>query len=163
MIFFIQKIMQNIYPTKLVLKLSKATANQIKYWVKVGIVSPERRGKTGFYSLKDIIKLKVLSSLREKGLSLQKIRKGIKNLSEILPNEEDPLSRLLIYTDGIDMIVAEKRTFFSAITRQQYFVFDTEQITAEIITLQKAVVKRTTTLRREKEEKSYEKRVYAVK
>lgn len=154
--------MRNIYSTKLVLTLSKATANQIKYWVKVGIVSPERRGKTGFYSLKDIIQLKVLSSLREKGLSLQKIRKGIKNLSEILPNEEDPLSRLLIYTDGIDMIIAEKGTFFSAITRQQYFVFDTEQIKTEIINLQKAAIKRTTTFSRVKKGKTYEKRMYAV-
>ena len=133
--------MQKIYSTNLVLKLSKATANQIKYWVRIGLVFPEKQGKSYFYSFKDIIQLKVLSSLRNNGLSLQKIRDGLSNLKEILPDDEAPLSRLLIYTDGIDMIVAEKGTFFSAITRQQYFVFDTEQIKAEILDLQRNLFK----------------------
>lgn len=53
----------------------------------------------------------------------------------MLPDDE-PLSRLIIYTDGIDMIVVEKGKYFSAITRQQYFCFDTEQIGAEIFMLQ---------------------------
>ena len=128
--------MNKIYPTNLVRKLTGATFNQIKYWVKINLVSPERDGKFSFYSFKDIVRLRVLVSLRKKGLSLQKVRKGIKNLSKMLPDEE-PLSRLIIYTDGMDMIVVEKGKYFSAITRQQYFRFDTEQIRAEIIKLQK--------------------------
>ncbi len=52
--------------------------------------------------------------------------------------EEEPLSRLIIYTDGVDMIVVEKGKYFSAITRQQYLQFDTEQIGSEIINLQKS-------------------------
>jgi hypothetical protein len=60
---------------------------------------------------------------------------GINRLSEILPDDE-PLSRLVIYTDGVDMIVVEKGKYFSAITRQRYFRFDTEQIGADITELQ---------------------------
>lgn len=59
--------------------------------------------------------------------------------------EHEPLSRLIIYTDGIDMIVVEKGKYFNAITRQQYLRFDTEQIGSEIIRLQnhnRAFVKR---------------------
>ena len=52
----------------------------------------------------------------------------------MLPDDE-PLSRLIIYTDGIDMIVIEKGKYFSAITKQQFFRFDTEEIGAEIIRL----------------------------
>lgn len=131
--------MQNVYPTNLVQKLTGATLNQLKYWVRINLVSPEREGKSSFYSFKDIIKLRVLASLRNKGLSLQKVRKGIRTLSMMLPDDE-PLSRLIIYTDGIDMIVAEKGKYFSAITRQQYLRFDTEQIGAEIVDLQKSDV-----------------------
>jgi DNA-binding transcriptional MerR regulator len=126
--------MDNAYPTSLVRKLTGATPNQLKYWVRINLVFPERQGKASFYSFKDIVKLRVLASLRNKGLSLQKVRKGIENLSEMLPDDE-PLSRLIIYTDGVDMIVAEKGKYFSAITRQQYLRFDTEQIGAEIIRL----------------------------
>lgn len=128
--------MDNAYPTNLVRKLTGATPNQLKYWVRINLVSPEREGKSSFYSFKDIVKLRVLASLRNKGLSLQKVRDGIENLSKMLPDDE-PLSRLIIYTDGVDMIVAEKGKYFSAITRQQYLRFDTEQIGAEIISLQR--------------------------
>ncbi len=129
--------MHNPYSTNLVRKLTGASPNQIKYWVRINLVSPEREGKSSFYSFKDIVKLRVLVSLRNKGLSLQKVRKGIRTLSMMLPDDE-PLSRLIIYTDGIDMIVVEKGKYFSAITRQQYLRFDTEQIGAEIIGLQKS-------------------------
>lgn len=127
--------MQKIYPTNLVQRLTQATINQLKYWVRINLVSPERSGKKAFYSFKDIIKLRVLVALRREGLSLQKVREGIKNLSTLLPNDE-PLSRLIIYTDGADMIVVEKGRYFNAITKQHYFRFDTEEIGAEIINLQ---------------------------
>lgn len=128
--------MNKIYSTNLVQKLTGSTINQLKYWVRINLVSPERDGKFSFYSFKDIVKLRVLVSLRKKGLSLQKVREGIRHLTKMLPDKE-PLSRLVIYTDGMDMIVVEKGKYFSAITRQQYFRFDTEQIGAEIIKLQK--------------------------
>lgn len=79
--------------------------------------------------------MRVLVSLRKKGLSLQQVRKGIKNLKMVLPDKE-PITRLIIYTDGMDMIVVEKGKYFNAITRQQYIRFDTEQIGAQIIKLQ---------------------------
>ena len=128
--------MNKIYSTNLVQKLTGATINQLKYWIRINLVSPERDGKFSFYSFKDIVKLRVLVSLRKKGLSLQQVRKGIKNLTMMLPDEE-PITRLIIYTDGMDMIVVEKGKYFNAITRQQYIRFDTEQIGAEIIKLQK--------------------------
>jgi len=127
--------MQHLYPTKLVQKLTRATNNQLKYWVRTGLVCPARKGKCCFYSFKDIVKLRVLVSLKSKGLSLQKMRIGIENLSTILPDTEH-LSRMVIYTDGMDMIVAEKGKYFSAITKQRYMFFDTEQIGAELVYLQ---------------------------
>jgi DNA-binding transcriptional MerR regulator len=127
---------KKIYPTYLVQKLTGATLNQIKYWVRINLVSPRRDGKSSFYSFKDIVKLRVLVSLRKNGLSLQKVREGIKNLSAMLPDDEH-ISRLIIYTNGADMIVVEKGKYFSALTKQRYFRFDTEQIGAEIINLQR--------------------------
>ncbi|MBN2062961.1 MAG: MerR family transcriptional regulator [Deltaproteobacteria bacterium] len=119
----------------MVIKLTGATANQLKYWGRLDIITPDINGRRAHYSFKDIIKLRVLVSLRKHGLSLQKIRLGISRLSEMLPDDE-PLSRLIIYTDGMDMIIVEKGKYFSAITRQQYFRFDTEEIGAEITELQ---------------------------
>ena len=121
--------------TDLVIKLTKATPNQLKYWNRINLIQPRIESRRAFFSFKDIVKLRVLVSLRKNGLSLQRVRLGIEKLSEILPDEE-PLSHLLIYTDGEDMIVLEKGKYFSAITKQQYFRFDTSQIGADIIRLQ---------------------------
>jgi len=129
--------MEYRYKTDLVTKLTGATSNQLKYWSRIGLVAPEINGRRAHYSFKDIVKLRVLVSLRKNGLSLQKVRLGINRLSEMLPDDE-PLSRLIIYTDGMDMIVVEKGKYFSAITKQQYFRFDTEKIGAEITELLRA-------------------------
>ena len=125
--------MANNYPTRLVRRITKATDNQLKYWVRIGLVAPEKKGKTFFYSFKDIIKLRLLIKLKENGLSLQKIKKGIKKLSEMLPAADDPLAKLVIYTDGVDMLVIEKGNYFSATTMQKYFQFDTTKIKSDII------------------------------
>lgn len=129
------KDMAKAYKTDLVMKLTGATSNQLKYWARIELIAPEINGRRAYYSFKDIVKLRVLVSLRKNGLSLQKVRFGINRLSEILPDDE-PLSRLVIYTDGADMIVVEKGTYFSAITKQRYFRFDTEEIGADIKELQ---------------------------
>lgn len=125
------------YSTKFVRKLTGATENQLKYWVKIRIVTPERIGKTQYYSFREIVKLRVLVQLRQNGLSLQKVRRGIDNLSRILPDSDEPITRLMIHTDGIDMIVVEKGNYFSAITKQQYLTFDTGKIESEMVKLQK--------------------------
>lgn len=122
----------NTYPTKLVSTLTQATENQIKYWVRNGLVCPVKIGKMHFYSFRDIIKLRLIVSLKKDGLSLQKIRKGIENLSKVLPNTDKIITGLVIYTNGIDMIVIEKGKHFSAITNQRYLTIDTEKIKTQI-------------------------------
>ncbi len=128
--------MNTTYPTRLIRKLTRATDNQLKYWVKIGLIHPRKRGKTHYYSFRDIIKLKLIVMLKHKGLSLQKIRKGIQNLSDVLPEADDPLTRLVIFTDGVDMMVNEKGKYFSATTMQRFFRFDTDTISSEILKLQ---------------------------
>lgn len=125
-----------LFPTDLVLRVSGASANQLKYWVKIGLVEPTKDCKKYWYTFRDILKLKVIISLKNNGLSLQTIRKGIDNLAKVLPSGSDPLSRLIIFTDGRDMIVMEKGMYFSATSMQQFFRFDTEQLQATIIRIQ---------------------------
>lgn len=127
--------MTKSFPTKIVLGLTKATENQLKYWVKVQLVSPAKDGKLHYYSFRDIIKLRMVVSLKNQGLSLQKIRSGLRNLSAALPQSDEVLTRLVIYTNGIDMIVYEKGRHFSAITRQRYLSIDTERIQAKILSI----------------------------
>lgn len=125
-----------LFSTDIVVRVTDASANQLKYWVKIGLVSPIKEGKRYLYTFRDIIRIRVVTNLKIKGLSLQKIRKGIDNLTEVLPAEDDPLARLVIFTDGQDMIAMEKGMYFSATSMQQYFRFDLGQLQASILKIQ---------------------------
>ena len=78
--------MAHAYKTDLVMKLTGATSNQLKYWARIGLIAREINGRRARYTFKDIVKLRVLVSLRKNGLSLQKVRLGIHRLSDILPD-----------------------------------------------------------------------------
>lgn len=120
--------MKNLYPTKQVIKVTQITENQLKYWVRTSLVEPIRKSKVCYYTFRDLIKLRMIASLKKEGLSLQKIRKGLINLSEALPASDKHLSRLVVYTNGFDMIVSEKGMHFSAITKQRYLAIDAAKI-----------------------------------
>ena len=132
-----------LFSTDMVLRVTGASVNQLKYWVKIGLVTPIQNGKRYLYSFRDIIRIKVVADLKNKGLSLQKIRKGIDNLAKVLPADDDPLSKLIIFTDGHDMVAMEKGRYFSATSMQRYFQFDIEQLQASIIRFQSDVALKT--------------------
>ena len=128
--------MVKTFDSQLVRRVTGASSNQMKYWVKIGLVVPEKQGKKHYYSFRDVIKLRMIVALKAGGLSLQRIKRGINNLKKVLPQDDDPLPRLTIHTDGQDIIVVEKGTFFSATTRQRLLKFDTAQLQAEIVRFQ---------------------------
>lgn len=121
-----------MYPTRIVTKVTSATLNQIQYWIKEGLLSPTLKGHSYFFSFEDLIRAKMIARLRSKGLSLQRIKLGLSNLKNILDYSDISPERLIIITDGSDLIVSEKNKCFSALTKQSYFQFDTEKIEAEV-------------------------------
>ena len=53
------------------------TPRQLQWWDEQGIVAPARQGHRRLYSAKDLAELAILSDLRRRGFSLQRIRKMI--------------------------------------------------------------------------------------
>jgi DNA-binding transcriptional MerR regulator len=53
------------------------TPRQLQWWDEQGIVVPARQGHRRLYSTKDLAELAILSDLRRRGFSLQRIRKMI--------------------------------------------------------------------------------------
>jgi len=76
----------------------------LDYWDETGIVRPsctpaKGRGSERRYSFHDLLKLSVVKHLREAGLSLQRIRKGLRVLG-CKVGGDDALLRRRLYTDG---------------------------------------------------------------
>ena len=76
--------MQTLYTSNEVLALTGVTARQLQWWDEQGIVVPTHQGHRRLYSLDDLAEVAVLSELRRRGFSLQRMRKVIRFLQREL-------------------------------------------------------------------------------
>jgi DNA-binding transcriptional MerR regulator len=63
-----------------VVALTGITPRQLQWWDERGIVVPAREGHSRVYSLEDLTEVSVICQLRERGFSLQRVRKVIRFL-----------------------------------------------------------------------------------
>lgn len=101
------------FNSKTVSIITGLTQRQIDYWDRTHFVKPSVREASGYgsvrlYSFKDLVQLKVVKTLLDKGISLQKIRKSIWHLKRSMPDIEMPLSDLKFLTDGETIFVLTK-------------------------------------------------------
>ena len=114
-------------------KFTGCTQNQLRYWDKIALIKPSvqssggRPGVRRLYSFRDLIALKVIKSLLESGMSLQRVRRAFEYLRDTQGLNEH-LSSLKLVTDGqsiftickndgeiLDALRQGQMTFFVAI------------------------------------------------
>jgi DNA-binding transcriptional MerR regulator len=116
-------------------RFTGTTGNQLRYWDKIGLVKPGvqatggRPGVRRLYSFRDLIALKVVKSLLDGGMSLQRVRRAYQYLRDNAHLDEH-LSTVKLITDGksifkvardegeiLDMLRQGQMAFFIAIDR----------------------------------------------
>jgi DNA-binding transcriptional MerR regulator len=65
-----------------VMSLTGITARQLQWWDERGIVVPEREGRRRLYSMEDVTEVAVICELRQRGFSLQRVRKVMRFLQK---------------------------------------------------------------------------------
>jgi DNA-binding transcriptional MerR regulator len=114
-------------------RFTGCTGNQLRYWDKIGLVKPTvqstggRPGVRRLYSFRDLVALKVVKSLLDGGMSLQRVRRAFEYLRGSAGLEEH-LSSVKLVTDGqsifkicktdgeiLDALRQGQMTFFVAI------------------------------------------------
>lgn len=63
-----------------VVRLTGITPRQLQWWDERGIVCPRREGHRRIYDFEDLAEVAVISQLRRKGFSLQRIRRVVRFL-----------------------------------------------------------------------------------
>jgi DNA-binding transcriptional MerR regulator len=87
------------------IRFTGCTAHQLRYWDRINLVKPSvqatggRPGVRRLYSFRDLIALKVIRSLLEGGMSLQRVRRAIEYLRKKAALDEH-LSEVKLVTDG---------------------------------------------------------------
>ena len=90
-------------------KIVGLTQRRLAYWDDPTLVRPQGRpargsGSRRLYTLLDVVQLKLILRLRQAGLSLQKIRRALLNLSDLV-DEPAPLAELEVVSDGHRILV----------------------------------------------------------
>ncbi len=94
-------------------RIAGLSYRQLDYWDRTHLIKPslqEARGTSSarLYAFMDLIQLRVARMLREKGISLQKIRKCLTYLKKHASATEKPLAQLRLLTDGESIFVLTK-------------------------------------------------------
>ena len=119
---------KDAFTSKQACYLSACTSHQLRYWDKVGLVSPtiqSSNGKPGvpkLYSFRDIVSLRVIKTLLDNGMSIQRVRRAWKYLTRN-GNLQDQLSEVKLVSDGETIYTVEDDKVFDALKSGQLAFF----------------------------------------
>ena len=129
---------RDAFTSKQACYLSGCTSHQLRYWDKVGLVSPtiqSSKGKPGvpkLYSFRDIVSLRVIKTLLDNGMSIQRVRRAWKYLTRN-GNLENQLSEVKLVSDGDTIYSVEDDIVFDALKSGQLTFFETiDEVTKEV-------------------------------
>src|ERR1022692_4194762 len=72
--------MQDRFTSRDVVSLTGITPRQLQWWDERRIVVPAREGRCRLYSMEDLAEVAVICQLRQRGFSLQRVRKVMRFL-----------------------------------------------------------------------------------
>lgn len=86
-------------------RVTDLTHRQLVHWDKTGLIRPSVRAARGrgsrrVYSFEDLVELRVVAGLRDRGVTLQAVRKAVLYLRRHHAELARPLARLTFVTDG---------------------------------------------------------------
>lgn len=93
-------------------QLTSCTAHQLRYWDRVGLVKPTiqgtggRPGRRRLYSFRDLVALRVVRSLLDNGMSVQRVRRAWDYLRRSADMDQH-LSEVQLVTDGQSIFKVE--------------------------------------------------------
>lgn len=103
----------NIFSSTDVSRLSGVSLRQLQWWDEQKVVSPRHEGHRRLYALEEVVEVSVISELRKKGFSLQKIRRVLRflqrEMSKRLDEMLNPESDLYLLTDGKSIYMEQDR------------------------------------------------------
>ena len=121
---------KDAFTSKQACYLSGCTSHQLRYWDKVKLVSPSIQssfGKPGvpkLYSFRDIVSLKVIKTLLDNGMSIQRVRRAWRYLTRN-GDLQDQLSKTKLISDGETIYSVEENEVFDALKQGQLAFFET--------------------------------------
>jgi DNA-binding transcriptional MerR regulator len=115
--------------SKFVENLFDLSRQQLSYWRKVGLFSAAERtdGNHYRYGFQDLVALKTIRTLQEKGFTTYQIRKSFQALKERFPNISNAFVEKPVLVLGRRIAIVDKGKAYDALSGQT-FLIDLSQI-----------------------------------
>jgi DNA-binding transcriptional MerR regulator len=125
--------MNDLYSIKDVAKIFGLQESRLRYWAQTGFVNPtvRKRGRM-FYTFRDLIHVRAAKDLLDAGLTMQKVRKSLDALREILPEVAYPASKLHICSDGETVVARDDDVLFEPETGQLLMDFRIDALSTQV-------------------------------
>jgi DNA-binding transcriptional MerR regulator len=116
-----------------VVQIIGISRRQLAYWAETDLVQPMARTPGGHarYAFEDLVALKAAKRLIDAGVSVQRIRKSIRALREMLPAVQRPLTEVVLVATGDVVLAFKDGTAFDAVSGQEW-VFEIAQLEREV-------------------------------
>jgi tetratricopeptide (TPR) repeat protein len=127
------KTQDNQYSVREVSRIFGLNESRIRYWAQTGFVNPSgaRAGKR-VYTFHDLVSIKAAKELLDQGIPLQRVRRNIQALRDGLPQLEQPLTKLRVYSDGERLVVNGGPATFEPLSGQQVLDFGIDELRSAV-------------------------------
>ena len=104
------------------------TSKQLERWDRLRLVSAQKEEGASYYDFRDLIGLRTVKQLLEKGVTANRLQKAVSALKEKLSQVETPLSQLRILSDGKDVLVEHGVARLEPVSGQFVLNFETREL-----------------------------------
>jgi tetratricopeptide (TPR) repeat protein len=104
------------------------TGKQLDYWDRLRLVSPQTEEDKRFYGFRELIALRTVKQLIEKGVPASRLQRALAALREKLSQVQTPLAELRVVSDGKDIIVESEGARLEPLSGQFVLNFETREL-----------------------------------
>lgn len=115
---------EQTYSSRQVIAITGVTHRQLAYWRKTALITPSHHSRGGHarYTFTDLVAIKAAKQLIDAGVSVQRLRKSITALTQLLPDLNMPLSELSLVATGDVVLIFHQGAAFEALSGQEWIL-----------------------------------------
>ncbi len=126
--------MKSLFTPKDVVRLIGISYRQLQYWDKTNFIRPTaiHMGKYRHYTFVELLQLKLAKVLREHSVSIQKLRRIINSIQELLAKATCPLVDCSFLFSGNKVFLFNGDVLMDAVTTDSFYRFDVRSLREDI-------------------------------
>jgi tetratricopeptide (TPR) repeat protein len=116
------------YTTADVQRILSVSAKQLNQWDRLHLVSPQEEQGKSYYDFRDLIGLRTVKQLIDKGVPAKRLGRAVAALRQGLSQVESPLNELRVMSDGKDVIIERGGSRLDPLSGQFVLNFETRDL-----------------------------------